>query len=115
VIVVLFTTVRPLTVTPVPDTVTAVAPVRLVPVRVTGTLAPCVPIEGAIVVSVGPWTVNVTVLVVPPVVVTLTLCVPSVAPAAIVKVAVICVPVGFTEMPLAVTPVPAFIAEAPPG
>ena len=32
-----------LAVTPVPDTVTAVAPVRLVPPRVTGMLAPCAP------------------------------------------------------------------------
>jgi len=38
--VVSFTTVIPLAVTPLPETVTAVALVRPVPVRVTGTLAP---------------------------------------------------------------------------
>ena len=67
-----FTTVRPLTVTPPPATVIAVAPVRLVPVRVTGTAVPRKPVLGAIEASVGPITVNVTVLLVPPGVVTLT-------------------------------------------
>jgi hypothetical protein len=47
------TTVIPLAVTPVPDTFTAVAPVRLVPVRVTGILVPRAPRLGAIDVSVG--------------------------------------------------------------
>jgi hypothetical protein len=55
--VVAFATVRPLTVTPVPETVIAVAPVRLVPVRVTGTASVPVPGRvaelGAIEVSVG--------------------------------------------------------------
>jgi hypothetical protein len=57
--VVEFTTVGPLTVTPVPETVTAVAPVRLVPLSVTGTTAPCVPVFGEIKDNVGggvePW------------------------------------------------------------
>jgi len=51
--VVAFTTVMPLTVMSPPDTVTAVAPVKLVPVRVTGTLVPLTPVVGAIEVSVG--------------------------------------------------------------
>lgn len=66
--VVAFTTVKVVTVTPVPATFTAVAPVKLVPVRVTGTLMVVVPRlaeEGEMDASVGPCTVNVTVLVVP--------------------------------------------------
>jgi len=53
VIVVLLTTTRALTVTPVPDTFTAVAPVRFVPVRVTGTAVPRTPEVGAIEARVG--------------------------------------------------------------
>src|SRR5882762_2682980 len=45
--------VMPLTVTPGPDTLTAVAPVRFVPVKVTGTAVPRAPDVGAIEVSVG--------------------------------------------------------------
>ena len=53
-IVVAFTTVRPLTVMPPPGTVTAVAPVRLVPVRVTGSnKVPRAPDAGEIEVSAG--------------------------------------------------------------
>jgi cobalamin synthase len=47
------TTVRLLTVIPPPDTLMAVAPVRFVPVRVTGTLVPLAPSLGTIVLSVG--------------------------------------------------------------
>ena len=43
VIVVGLTTVTPLTVIPVPETFTVGVPAKLVPVRVTGTLAPCAP------------------------------------------------------------------------
>ena len=46
-------TERPLTVTPVPDTVIAVALVKLVPVNVTGTVVPCVPDVGLMDVRVG--------------------------------------------------------------
>lgn len=52
-----FTTVNALTVTPVPVTVTAVAPARLVPVRTTGTLVVVIPRDadaGVMAVSVGP-------------------------------------------------------------
>jgi hypothetical protein len=86
-----FTTVTPLTVTPAPDTVTAVAPVKPVPVRVTGTTVPRAPEVGAIEVRAGPSNVNVTPPLVPPGVVTETVLVAGVreAFAAIVKVAVI--------------------------
>jgi hypothetical protein len=87
-----FTTVTPLTVTPAPDTVTAVAPVKPVPVRVTGTTVPRAPVVGAIEVRDGPSSVNVTPPpLVPPGVVTVTVLVAGVrdAFAAIVKVAVI--------------------------
>ena len=46
-------TVKAPAVTPVPDTVTAVAPVRFVPVKVTVPVVPCARDEGAIEVSVG--------------------------------------------------------------
>lgn len=57
--VVSLTTVRSLEVTPEPEIVMAVAPVRPLPVRVTGTLVPRAPELGAIEVSTGPNTVNV--------------------------------------------------------
>jgi len=79
----------PLAVTPAPDTFTAVVPVRLVPVIVTGTAVPSMPEDGEIEASVGPCTVNVTVLLVAPVVVVLTFLAVSPAPGVIVKVAVI--------------------------
>jgi hypothetical protein len=105
VIVVEFTTVIPLTVTPVPDTVTEVAPPRLVPVRVTGTLLPRTPVLGAIDVRVGPWTLNGTFPVVPPGVLTWTLKFPRVAVFDRMKVAVIEVELT-TLTPLMVTPLP---------
>ena len=46
-------TVNAPTVIPVPDTFTAVAPVRFVPVKVTGTMVPRAPDVGAMEVSVG--------------------------------------------------------------
>ena len=46
-------TVRLLAVIPPPDTLMPVAPVRFVPVRVTGTLVPLAPSLGTIVLSVG--------------------------------------------------------------
>ncbi len=55
-----------------PGAVTAVAPCRFVPVRVTGTAAPRTPDVGAIEVSVACITVNGTVLLFPPGVVTRT-------------------------------------------
>jgi hypothetical protein len=100
--------------TPVPEKFTAVAPVRLVPVNVTDSVVPCVPVAGAIEVSVGATTVNagLTRLVVPPGVVTLTPLVPRAAPAVMVKVAVTVVAVE--PVTTALTPVPVkFTAVAP--
>jgi hypothetical protein len=78
------------TLTPAPDTVTEVAPVRPLPPSVTFTLEPRAPEAGEIVVSVGPVTVNGTVpLARPLALVTLTLCGPNPAPVVITKVAVI--------------------------
>src|SRR5438105_12037565 len=61
----------------VPVTVTPagrfrVAPVRVEPAMVTATLVPCTPVDGVMVVSTGPGglMVNVSALLVPPVVVT---------------------------------------------
>ena len=65
--------VTPVHVTPLPDTVTAVAPLRLVPVRVTGTVVLCRPEAGLMDVSVAPCTVKVRTGVVPPGVDTVTL------------------------------------------
>ena len=81
-------TVTPLAVTPVPDTVTAVVPVRLAPVMVTGTTVPRAPDVGAIEFSVGPTTVNVTPLLIPAGVVTVTVLALRVAPVVMVKLAV---------------------------
>ncbi|HWC16417.1 MAG TPA: hypothetical protein VG498_05360, partial [Terriglobales bacterium] len=77
--VVEFTTVMELTAMPVPEGFTAVVPVRLVPVSVTRTVVPRVPDVGEIEDSVGPLTVNVTALVVPFGVATVTFLAPSVA------------------------------------
>ena len=112
VIVVEFTTVKFVAVTPEPpppSPVNPVAPVKFAPVIVTGTasvpVAGCVAAFGLIEVIVAPCTVNGTVLLVPPGVVTLTLCTPSVAPAPIVKVAFICVGL-MTVTALTATPPP---------
>jgi hypothetical protein len=102
--VVSFTTVRLLTVIP-PPAVMAVAPVRPLPVNVTGTLVPCSPMLGAMEVSDGPCTVKVWVLLVPPGVVTMTFLAPISVVVAIVKVVVI-VPESTTVMAPTVTPVP---------
>jgi hypothetical protein len=50
-----------------------------VPVRVTGTVVPCVPVVGLIETSVGPCTVIETVLLAPAGLVTVTVCAPSAA------------------------------------
>jgi len=98
------TTVKPDTVTP-PDTFTAVAPVRPVPVRDTGTVAPRAPEVGLMAVSVGGTTAKLTVLLVPPGVVTLTVLVESAAVNEIVKVAVTAVALTTVRL-LTVIPVP---------
>ena len=88
-----------------PGAVTAEAPVKLVPAMDTGTLVPRTPELGVIEESAGPVTVNVTVLLVPPAVVTETVLAPSVALLAIVNVA--CTKAALTTpIPLTVMPVP---------
>ena len=81
-----------LTVTPVEEMATVAPETKFVPVRVTGTLAPRTPLEGAMEVRVGAvaaLTVKTAAAVVPPVVVTETLRAPVAAVAEIVSVAVI--------------------------
>lgn len=82
--------VIPVQVTPPPETVTAVAPVRLAPVRVTGTVVPWAPVIGLIEASVGPCTVIEMELLAPAGFLTVTVCVPSAAvvPVATANVAV---------------------------
>ena len=105
-----------LTVMPPPDTVTAVVPVRLAPVRVTGTVVPRTPDVGEIVASVGAAgavTEKVTVLLIPHGVVMLTVLADAVAVAEIVNVALTVVALT-TVRPLTVTPAPeTVIAVAP--
>src|SRR5664279_414123 len=103
--VVSFTTARLLTVTPLPETFTAVAPVRPLPVKVTGTAKPRTPEVGLIDVRDGASTVKVTLLPVPPVVVTVTFLELRPAFEAIVKVAVIVV-LFTTTILLTVMPAP---------
>ena len=82
-----------------PETLFQEAPVKYVPVKVTGTAAPCFPDPGLMPVSVGVATVTVKVIppLVPPVVVTVTFLAPAVAVGAIVKVAVTVVDVDDTD------------------
>src|ERR1039457_4748437 len=115
VICVMLTTVTALTAIPV-LLVAAVAPAtKLVPVRVTGTAAPRTPVAGAMVLSVGGGglTVKMAGALVPPLVVTVTFAPPSVALAAMVNVAVICVVLTTVTLPT-VIPVLAMVTVAPP-
>lgn len=110
----------PVTTTPVqvmlpPFIATAFAPNRLLPLMVTGTIVPRTPDVGLMPVSVGTGavTVNVTVLVVPSGVVTLTVLVVVAAVEAMVKTATTWESLT-TPMSLTVTPVPdTLIADAP--
>ena len=90
--------VRPEQVTPAPETVTAVAPDRLVPVRVIATVVPRTPEVGEIDANVGTGelTLKGLVLLVPPGVVTETVPAPRVALAEIVSEVVSEVPAPFT-------------------
>jgi hypothetical protein len=92
---------------------TAVAPVRLVPIRVTGTVVLCVPVVGLIDVSVAPCTVNVTALLVPPGVVTVTLLAVSAAVLVTTQFAVTVVVVGVPVM-VQVTPAPDAVTAVAP-
>ena len=84
------TTVKPLTVMPLPDTLIPVEPSKLLPVRVTGTLVPWAPVFGEIEVSApgGTITVNVTALLVPAADVVVTFLAPPDAEGEIANVAV---------------------------
>lgn len=102
--------VIPVQATLVPEKVTKVAPVRLVPVRVTGTVVPRTPVVGAIEVSVGSSgavTVNATVLAVAPAgVVTLMFRTPVAAPVGITRLAVTVVSLTTWKVPACTVMVP---------
>jgi hypothetical protein len=83
------TTVTALTVTPPPETFTAVVPVNPVPARVTGTVTPGLPDAGVIDESTGPLIVNGRVLLAPAEVTTSMFTLPIAALVVLVKVAVI--------------------------
>jgi hypothetical protein len=97
------------TVMPVPLTFTVAGDVKFAPVRVTGTDAPCDPVDGLIELNVGAIAAAVTlkgaVPLVPPPVVTDTLYCPVAAFEATVNVAVICVLLATTTFET-VMPVP---------
>jgi len=109
-------TVRLVTGISAPIPVTANVPVRLVPVNVTVTLVPRAPDVGLIDVSVGGGgavIVNVTGLLTPPGVETVTFLAPRVAKLAMAKVAVTLVSLTTVTL-LTVTPVPVmFTANVP--
>lgn len=107
-----FTTVRPLELTPLPDTLIAVAPVRPLPVNVTGKLVVCSPVSGEIEVKVGPSTVNVSVSLAPPAVVTSTVL--AVSPAVSEISNVVAIVVEFTTVVVpTVTPDPETVTVVP--
>ena len=114
VICVALTTVTLLTVMSAVETVTVAPARKFVPVRVTGTVAPWAPLDGAMAVRVGAalLTVKTTAPLVPPAVVTVTLRAPVAALAEIVRVAVIWVG-PTTVMLLTVTPVEETVMVAP--
>ena len=89
VICVALTTVTLFTVTPELLTLTVAPATKFVPVNVTGTLFPAVPLVGLMEVRVGAggFTVNVTAPLVPADVVTVTFLVPAIAFEAIANVA----------------------------
>jgi hypothetical protein len=94
-----FTFVKLLTVTPVPDTVTPVAAPRFVPVMVTGTVAPRAPLFGEMPVTAGARTVKALLRVAMPLtLVTETFLAPVPAVAVIVNVAVMVL--AFTTLTL---------------
>src|ERR1017187_9612546 len=114
VIWVVSTTVTPLTVTPALATMMVAPGMKLAPDKVPGTVAPCAPFDGLMELMVGTAgiTVKDTGPLIPPEVVTVTFVPPSVALAAILKVAVICVALT-TVTPLTVTPALATLTVAP--
>src|SRR5262249_48857292 len=111
VICVSLTTVTPVAVMPA-GTLREVAPVRLTPGRVTGTLAAWKPEAGVVLGSTGTGgtAVKGSALLVPPVVVTEIGCAPVGAVAAMARVAEMLVAV-MTGVPLTVTPTGRFRVE----
>lgn len=105
--------VIPVQVMPLPEKVTAVAPVRFVPASATATVVPRVPVTGAMLVSVGPCTVKGCAPLVPDPVVMVTFLVVVAAVAVMVKVAV-AVSGLKTVRPLTVTPPPETFTEVAP-
>ena len=111
-------TVTPLTMIPPPppppETATVVSPVmKLVPVRVTGTVVPRTPVVGAIEVNVGVGgivTVKVTALLVPPGAVTVTFLAVPAANALMVKVVWTCVSLTTVMVPTVTPPLPPPVA-----
>jgi len=108
-----FSTVTPVTVTPPPDTLTAVAPLSPAPLSVTGTLVTRWPDVGVIDTRFAPVTVNVTLPVVPPDVVIETFLAVSAAVFEMVKVAVTVVAFTGTRL-LTLTPVPDTLIDCAP-
>jgi len=108
------TTVMLLTVTPVFVMLTVAPETKFVPVRVTGTLAPCAPLVGLMALRVGAagLTVKTTAAEVPFAVVTVTLAGPVAAVAPIAKLAVIVVALTTVTL-LTVTPVFEMLTVAP--
>ena len=103
--------------TPEPWTAMAAGDVKLVPLRLTDTVAPLLPDDGVMEVSVGAAlggavTVKVRAAVVPPAVVTVTLREPVLAAAAMVKVALIRVAFTMATL-LTLTPDPLTATVAP--
>src|SRR5450432_31518 len=105
------TTTRFETVMPAVPVLMAVAPVRVVPVMVTGTLWPATPDAGEMVAILGTM-LNGTVLLVPFGFVTEIFCVVASIP--MTNVAVILVPARFTVKPETVIPVPRVSTEVAP-
>jgi hypothetical protein len=116
VIVVELTTTALLTVTPLPFMLTVAGAVKLLPASVTVTVAPRAAAFGDRLLNIGAaeagWTVNDCAPLVPALVETVTLWLPAVALAAMVKVAVIFVP-STTVTLLTETPVPLAVTDAP--
>jgi hypothetical protein len=110
-------TVTPLTVTPVPETATVVLPpMKFVPVSVTWKTVPRTPVLGLIEVNVGVAgivTVKATELLTPPGAVTVTVLAVPAAPAAMVKVVVICVSLTTVMGPEVMPPPDTVTAVAP--
>src|SRR5579863_1296776 len=118
VMVVSFTTVKLLTVTPLPLTAALVAPVKPIPVMVTATLVPRAPEVGLMAVTAGP-TLKLTVLLVPFGEVTLTVRVVVLAVAGMAQFAVTVVPsavdVTLEQVMTLPVPVPDMLTDVAPA